>query len=290
MAKQIQNIAKHAKESLAVQNPKIIKNTTAVVFTGSGFQIVENFFQNLDVAGFKKVIIITNRSSDLYPENADVYLVSKSRTIQDYFRKYLEISDTGEYVSFFTGLETVFPNYLDSLTDIEDSQLGVFVSGVMIDKSTNAYAMICNPLTFGWQTQLLAGIILNRSKYIEYTKIFSKNNFHKVLFYKHQYFLEKKLITISPKTRFRVEGKSERMPNYYPEGVSPLLQELQANQYFSTDVPWCADLATELKSVNNENAAFTNNDQFLQFIYNRLKLPRYIKIYLKKFVLFILNY
>jgi hypothetical protein len=290
LAKQIQNIAKHAKESLAVQNPKIIKNTTAVVFIESGYQIVENFFQNLDVAGFKKVIIITNRSSDLYPENADVYLVSKSRTIQDYFRKYLEISDTGEYVSFFSGLETIFPNYLDSLTDIEDSQLGVFVSGVMIDKSTNAYAMICNPLTFGWQTQLLAGIILNRSKYIEYTKIFSKNNFHKVLFYKHQYFLEKKLITISPKTRFRVEGKSERMPNYYPEGVSPLLQELQANQYFSTDVPWCADLATELKSVNNENATFTNNDQFLQFIYNRLKLPRYIKIYLKKFVLFILNY
>ena len=290
LAKQIQNIANHAKESLAVHKSKIIKNTTAVVFIESGYQIVENFFQNLDVAGFKKVIIITTRSSDLYPEKADVYLVPKSRTIQDYFRKYLEISDTGEYVSFFTGCETIFPNYLDSLTDIEDSQLGVFVSGVLIDAGTNAYAMIFNPLTFGWQNQLLAGIILNRSKYIEYTKIFSKNDFHKVLFYKHQYFLEKKLVTISPKTRFRIEGKSERMANYFPEGISLLLQEVQANQYFSTDVPWCADLATELKSVNNENATFTNNDQFLQFIYNRLKLPRYIKIYLKKFILFILNY
>jgi hypothetical protein len=290
LAKQIQNIANHAKESLAVQKPKIIKNATAVVFIENDNEIVENFFQNLDVAGFKKVIIITNRISDLYPENADVYLVSKSPRTQDYFRKYLEISDTGEYVSFFTGHETIFPNYLDSLTDVEDSQLGVFVSGALVEDSSSSYAVIFNPLTTDWQDQLLAGSILNRSKYIEYTKIFGENNFHMVLFYKHQYFIEKKLVTISPKTRFRLENKAKRMTNYYPEGVSRLLQELQANQYFSSDVPWCADLATELRSASNDHGVSTNNDQFLQFIYNRLKLPRYIKIYLKKFVLFILKY
>jgi hypothetical protein len=290
LAKQIQNIANHAKESLAIQKPKIIKNATATVFIESKSQIAENFFQNLDVAGFNNIIIITDEVSDLYPENAEVYMVSESLGIQDYFAKYLAINDTGEYVSFFTGQETIFPNYLDSLNDLEESQLGAFVSGALIENDSSAYAIISNPLTMDWQDQLLAGVILNRSKYIEYTKIFSKNNFHKVLFYKYQYFLEKKLVTISPKTRFRVEDKSERMANYYPEGVSQLLQELHANQFFSTDVPWCADLATELRSVSNENAAFTNNDEFLQFIYNRLKLPRYIKIYLKKFVLFILNY
>jgi hypothetical protein len=290
LAKQIQNIANHAKESLAVQKPKIIKNATAVVFIDNDYQIVENFFQNLDVAGFKKVIIMTNRILDLYPENADIYLLSNSPTTQDYFRKYLEISDTGEYVSFFNGHETIFPNYLDSLTDIEDSQLGVFVSGALIEENNSAYAVIFNPLTMDWRDQLLAGVILNRSRYLEYSTTFGKYNFHKVLFYKYEYFLENKLVTISPKTRFRLQATSDRMNNYYPEGITPLIQELRANPYFSTDVQWCANLATELRSVSNDNGAFTNNDQFLHFIYSRLKLPKYIKRYLKIFVLYILRY
>jgi hypothetical protein len=290
LAKQIQNIANHAKESLAIQKPKTIKNATATVFIESKSQIAENFFQNLDVAGFNNIIIITDEVSDLYPENAEVYMVSNSLGIQDYFAKYLAINDTGEYVSFFTGQETIFPNYLDSLNDLEESQVAAFVSGALIEDDRSAYAVIFNPLTMDWQDQLLAGVILNRSKYIEFTKIFGKNNFHKILFYKYGYFLEKKLVTISPKTSYRLQSTAERIINYYPEGIRRLLEELQANPYSSTDVQWCADLIAELRFVSNGSGASTNSDQFIHFIYSRLKLPRYIKRYLKKFVLYILRY
>lgn len=290
LAKQIQNIANHAKDSLTIEKIKIVKNATAVVFITKESQIVDNFFQNLDIAGFNNIIIITNQISDVYPEKTDVYMVSKSRTTQEYFAKYLTINDTGDYISFFTGQETVFPNYLEPINDVEDSQIGVFVTGVVVEPSSSSYAVAFNPLTIDWTQQLLSGVILNRNRYLEYSKAFGKYNFHKVLYYKYQYFVDKKLLTISPKTRIRLKENSLRLNNHYPEGINQLIQEIQSNPYLSFDEPWCNDLLTELKSSGNDTHISSNGEDVLKFVYQRLRLPSCLKRYLKKFVLFILRY
>ena len=217
-------------------------------------------------------------------------MVSKSRTTQEYFAKYLTINDTGDYISFFTGQETVFPNYLEPINDVEDSQIGVFVTGVVVEPSSSSYAVAFNPLTIDWTQQLLSGVILNRNRYLEYSKAFGKYNFHKVLYYKYQYFVDKKLLTISPKTRIRLKENSLRLNNHYPEGIDRLIQEIQSNPYLSFDEPWCNDLLAELRSGGNNTHISSNGEDVLKFVYQRLRLPSFLKNYLKKFVLFILRY
>jgi hypothetical protein len=287
---QIQNIANHAKRSLIIQKPKLIKNTTAIVFLDDEVKITDNFFKSLDVAGFNNIIIITNQFMAIYPEKATVYHIDKSQTIQDYFSKYNSLNDTGEYIAFFTGQEIIFPDYLESLNDIEDSYLGVFITGALIEPNSDSYALATNPLTLDWSNQLLAGVILNRSKYIWCTQVLGINSLHGILFFKYDFFIERKLLTISPKTRFRQISSANRMFNYHPEGIANLIQELQATPYFITDTQWFNDLITELRSTRNHTDSLTNYYELLQFIYSRLKLPRLLKFFLKKFVLYILKY
>ena len=289
LAKQIQNIANHAKESLAREKLKKVRNATAIVFIDDEVQIADNFFKNLDIAGFNNIIVLTNQISHLYPENTDVYKVLNSRTTKEYFAKYLTINDTGDYISFFTGQEIVFPNYLEPLNDIEDSQIGVFVTGVVIKSNSSSVAAAVNPLTIDWPIQHLAGIILNRNKYLEYRKAFGNYNFHKVLFYKYQYFVDKNLLTISPKTRFRLEGIASRLIDHYPEGINWFIQELRSNPYLSCNEPWCNDLLTELRSTRNDTYISNGGEEVLSYVYHRLRLPSFLKGYLKKLVLFFLK-
>ena len=290
LAIQIQNIANHAKESLIIQKPKLTKNTTAIVFLDDEVKIGDNFFQSLDVAGFNNIIIITNQFMAIYPEKANVYRIDKLQTIQDYFSKYNSLNDTGEYISFFTGQEIVFPDYLELLNDIEDSYLGVFVTGTIIDSNSSSFPLSCNPLAMDWSNQLLAGVILNRSKYICCTQALGINSLHEILFYKYAFFTERKLLTISPKTRFTYMSSNNRVSNYYPEGIDNLIQEFQATPYFSSDTQWCNDLISELRSTRNHTDTPTSYYKLLQYIYNRLKLPRLLKFFLKKCILYILKY
>jgi hypothetical protein len=147
-----------------------------------------------------------------------------------------------------------------------------------------------NPLAMDWSNQLLAGVILNRSKYIWCTQVLGINSLHEILFYKYDFFIERKLLTISLKTRFRYISSNNRMNNYYPEGIANLIQEFQATPYFISDTQWCNDLITELRSTRNHTDSLTNHYKLLQFIYSRLKLPRLLKFFLKKYVLYILKY
>jgi hypothetical protein len=235
-------------------------------------------------------MILTNKIHQIYPENLIVHRMPENCTNHDFFLRYSEIDDNAEFVAFFTGQEEVFPNYLQSLNEIEDTQIGEFVTGVVIESNGEKYATAVNPLSANISDQYLSGLILRRSKYLEFIQEFKKVDLHKVIFYMHSFLVNRNLVRISSTSKFRVNQDDDRLGNVDSERLPIFIEELKSNPYLTYQIKWCNDLASEIKIRNDYLPTTYQNQQVLQFIYRQLRLPQFLKKQLKKFILFMLRF
>ena len=287
---QIEEITNHAREVLSRGNSQFTKSSTAIIFDKEQSKIQADFFQNLVLAGFTNCILLTSKINQIYPENLIIHRLPEKSTYFDFFLRYSEIEDNSEFVAFFTGQEEVFPNYLQTLNEIEDSHIGEFVTGVVIESNAEKYAKAINPLSADINNQYLSGLILRRSKYLEFMQEFRNVALHTVVFYMHSFLINHNLVRISSISRFRVNQESARISHIEFERLSMLIDELKSNPYITYQIQWCNDLASEIKIRNDNLPSIHQNQQVIQFIYRQLRLPQFLKKLLKKFVMFMLRF
>lgn len=291
LATQLNEIAIHARTEIQSRISAGTQNATAIVLVREDTPNLIYFLNSLLAANFRKVVFISNLALQISSsENIQVIKMPPDASFPDLMDIYLMINDSSEYVSFFTGSEEIFSNYLDPARTLTNQQSGVLLTGSCIDENGEHYANAINATNSPWHVNQFAGLILRRSALISFFSDFQNFSFHSQIIEHFSTLQIAGHFRIDPLVRFA-----------YTSSASNIGESLGAEHHLLTSQiksGWTPRFSTRLNtdiyesiqsSVEIHNASTFDFKFLLRQIYRSLKLPPRLDTVLRRLAIRILK-
>jgi len=284
LSTQLEDIANHAKSQLAKVQSSSKYSVTALVFNDGSTRNIGSHIESLKRAGFTKIFI----GSHIVDGDNKIIGVQQIKQntgskFSEFITSYLEFEDKSDFLAIFTGNEEVFTNYLQCLDKIEESQIGMFVTGAKVETTGEFYSNAINPTSVDWHCQSTAGLLLRRETLEEFLTVFgscSINALFSRFFYK---LAESGFIQLDPLVRFRFSTFDFLLGEVQGKELHMLESEIRANWLFLPQIPWARCLAQNIRIYPHAPISSSLSGRaILVSLYKSFVLPKKIDKVIRK--------
>lgn len=276
LAIQLNEIAIHAHTEIENRISIGAQNATAIVLIQKVLPTLDAFLKSLFAANFRNVVLMSNIELETaHYENVQIVNVSPDSTFRDLMDKYLTLNESSEFVSFFSGCEEIFSNYLDPARNLSEAQGGVLLTGSCLEENGEHYANAINAVNSPWHVNQFAGLILRRSVLESFVSDFQNFSIHSQIFQNFSKLQTNGHLKIDPLVRFAYTSSASNIGEAL--GDEHHLLTLQINSGWSPNLSttFNFDIYESIRAnVEVQQSSALNLKFLLRQIYRTLRLPK----------------
>ena len=274
LATQLNDMAAHARAQIDKKNVSYPQFATAIVFMTESILEIHRFLDSLKAAGFKRVVVITNCRQDI-PDLSEISVIrmSKNSSFYDFAAAYYNQSEESEFISFFSGHETVFPDYLEPVNNLAQEIGAVVLTGACVEEQGEFYASSINGSNAQWRAVQLSSLIIRKSYFDAFMKDFRSFSMHAFINKNVTTLVASGFVKLDQLVRFRYTNVDPNLDKIQGVDFHNLRNQIRGGWSPSPSNSFNHKIFKEIRIETNQDLISTDGRYLIVQIYRSLRVP-----------------